>query len=78
MKKSEARGKRLKVGKMLAVSLAGTLAQAESLALWALRKPGGISRSHSPDEQAPLAFHLSTFAFQPSSVYLSLINLSAS
>ncbi len=61
MKKSEARGKRLKVGQMLAVSLSGTLSQAESLALCSLRKPSGISRSHSPDEQAPLAFR-----FRPS------------
>ncbi len=33
---------------MFAVKPAGMLTQAESLALWALRKPGGISRSHSP------------------------------
>ncbi len=62
---------------MLAVKPVGTLTQAESLALWALRKPGGISRSHSP-----AAKPRSHFAFQPSSVSrlpftFSLINLSA-
>ncbi len=62
----------LKVGKMLAVKLAGPLTQAELLALRALRKPGRISRSHSPDEQAPLAF-----AFQPSAIYLLPSSLSA-
>ena len=48
---------------MLAVSLSGRLTQAESLALWALRKLGGISRSHSPEKLASLAFR-----FQPSTI----------
>ncbi len=61
--------KRLEVRKMFAVSLSGTLTQAELLALWALRKPGGISRSHSPDQQAPLAFRFSTIFRLLSTIY---------
>ncbi len=67
--------KRLEIREMLAVSLAGTLSQVESLALWALRKPGGISRSHSPDQQVPLAFYFSIVYRLPFT--FSLINLSA-
>ena len=65
---------RQEVRKMLAVKPAGTLTQVELLALWALRKPGGISRSHSPAAKSrshfafpspisplPFTFTLSTY-----------------
>ncbi len=56
--------------KMLAVKPAGTLTQAESLALWALRKPGGISRSHSPAAKSRSHFTFLLFDHLPFTVYL--------